>query len=75
MNGSQIADSPFRVFAKIHPTQLGKPVRLVEGLDYSLGIAVNSKQQLVVAERNKKVTERARRCKQSHVKSFHVLLE
>ena len=57
VNGAQIADSPFQVFAKIHPTQLGKPVRVVEGVSYPRGIAINSKQQLVVAEwGGKKVT-------------------
>ena len=50
VNGTQVAGSPFRVFAKIHPTQLGKPVRVVEGVTNPWGIAVNSKQQLVVAE-------------------------
>ena len=57
VNGAQIAGSPFQVFAKIHPTQLGKPVRILEGLSHPWGIALNSKQQLVVAEwSGKKVT-------------------
>ena len=50
VNGVQIAGSPFQVFAKIHPTQLGEPVRVMEGMAKPRGIAVNSKQQLVVAE-------------------------
>ena len=50
VNGTQIAGSPFQVFAKIHPTQLGEPVRVVEGVVGPWGIALNSKQQLVVAE-------------------------
>ena len=50
VNGTQIAGSPFQVFATIHPTQLGKLVRVVEGLVKPLGIMLNSKQQLVVAE-------------------------
>ena len=54
VNGTQIAGSPFRMFAKIHPTQLGKPVRVVEGVSSPWGIALNSKQQLVVAENNGK---------------------
>jgi len=47
----------FQVFAKIyhHPAQLGKPVRVVEGVNLAWGIALNSKQQLVVAERREKV--------------------
>ena len=50
VNGAQIAGSPFQVFAKIHPTQLGEPVRVMEGMNYPWGLALNSKQQLVVAE-------------------------
>ena len=53
VNGTQIAGSPFQVFAKIHPTQLGEPVRVVEGVVDPWGIALNSKQQLVVAERGR----------------------
>ena len=57
VNGVQIAGSPFQVFAKIHPTQLGEPVRVVEGVAKPWGIALNSEQQLVVAELDgKKVT-------------------
>ena len=57
VNGTQIASSPFRVFAKIHPTQLGEPVGIVEGLVKPWGITLNSKQQLIVAEWDgKKVT-------------------
>ena len=54
VNGTQIAGSPFQVFAKIHPTQLGEPVRVVEGVNYSWGIALNSMQQLIVAEKDRK---------------------
>ena len=57
VNGTQIAGSPFQVFTKIHPTQLGKPVRVIEGVCHPWGIAIDSKQQLVVAEWDgKKVT-------------------
>ena len=56
VNGTQIAGSPFQVFAKIRPTQLGKPVMVMEGVKYPWGIALNSKQQLVVAESDQKVT-------------------
>ena len=37
VNGTQIAGSPFRAFAKIHPTQLGEPVRVVEGVSSPRG--------------------------------------
>ena len=53
VNGTQITGSPFQVFVKIHPTQLGEPVRVVEGVSYSWGLALNSKQWLLVAESNK----------------------
>ena len=57
VNGKEIAGSPFRVFVKIHPTQLGQPVRTITGLNGPWGIAINSKQQLMVAEGSgKKIT-------------------
>ena len=46
----EIDGSPFRVVVKIPPTQLGQPVHQIEGFRYPLGIAINNKQQLVVAE-------------------------
>ena len=54
VNGKDIVGSPFRVFVKIHPTQLGPPVRTISGANRTWGIALNSKQQLVVAERDGK---------------------
>ena len=57
VKGKEIAGSPFRVFVKIHPTQLGQPVCTITGLNDVWGIAINSKQQLVVAEfGGKKIT-------------------
>ena len=57
VNGKEIGGSPFRVFVKIHPTQLGQPVRTITGLNGPWRIAINSKQQLMVAEsRGKKIT-------------------
>ena len=50
INSQHIAGSPFRVFVKIHPTQLGPPVRTITGVNAPYGIAITSKQQLVVAE-------------------------
>ena len=55
VNGTQISGSPFQVLAKLHPTQLGKPVRIVEGLNHPWGITLNSKHQLVVGEREGRV--------------------
>jgi DNA-binding beta-propeller fold protein YncE len=46
----EIDGSPFRVVVKIPPTQLGQPVHQIEGLEGPWGIAINNKQQLVVAE-------------------------
>ena len=46
----EIDGSPFRVVVKIPPTQLGQPVHQIEGLKCPWGIAINNKQQLVVAE-------------------------
>ena len=61
VNGQHIAGSPFRVFVKIHPTQLGPPVRTITGVNQPWGIAITSKQQLVVAEYGgKKITVRER---------------
>ena len=61
VNGQHIAGNPFRVFVKIHPTQLGPPVRTITGVKDAYGIAITSKQKLVVAERRgKKITIRDR---------------
>ena len=61
VNGQHIAGSPFRVFVKIHPTQLGPPVRTITGVHRLCGIAINSKEQLVVAEKGEeKITIRER---------------
>ena len=61
VNGQDIAGSPFRVFVKIHPTQLGPPVRTITGVNSPYGITINSRQQLVVAEEGgKKITIRER---------------
>ena len=57
VNEREITGSPFRVFVKIHPTRLGKPVHIIDGLNNPWGIAVNNNQQLVVAESGgKKIT-------------------
>ena len=50
VNGTQISGSPFQVLAKIHPTHLGEPVRIVDRVLAPQGIALNSKQQLVVTK-------------------------
>ena len=45
-----ISGSPFLVFVKICPTQLGKPVHVIGGFNRPWGIAISNRQQLVVAE-------------------------
>ena len=42
------------MFVKIHPTQLGPPVRTITGVSCPRGITLNSKQLLVVGERDGK---------------------
>ena len=57
VNGKDIVGSPYRVFVKIHPTQLGRPVHIIDGLNDPHGITINNKEQLVVAEGDgKKIT-------------------
>ena len=51
VNGLPVAGSPFPVLVKIPPTQLGKPIKSFSGLK-GLGIAVNSNDELVFAERD-----------------------
>ena len=50
VNGQDIAGSPFRVFFKIHPIQLGPPVPTMTGMKRPWGIVINNKQLLLVTE-------------------------
>ena len=50
VNGKEIGGSPFQVFVKIHPTQLGKLVRAISGVQNPWAITFNSKEELVVTE-------------------------
>ena len=52
VRGEEIEGSPFRVFVKFPLSQLGQEdqTRRVGGLRHPWGIAVNNKQQLIVAE-------------------------
>ena len=54
VNGKDIVGSPFRVFVKIHPTQLGPPVRTISGVRMPFGVALSNKEQLVIVEHGKK---------------------
>ncbi len=49
VDGQQVAGSPFPVSVSIHPTQLGKPVRVWRGLRFPSDIASNSTGELIVA--------------------------
>ena len=46
----EITGSPFQVFVRISPSQLGQNVRKIGDITYPWGIASNDRQQLVVAE-------------------------
>ena len=50
--GKEIDGSPFRVFIKFPPSQLGQEdqTRRISGFEYPWGIAINNKQQLIIAE-------------------------
>ena len=50
-NGVPVPGSPFPVFMKISPTQLGKPVKVIGGVNEPLDIAINSAGEVLVAER------------------------
>ena len=53
VNDQPIAGSTFPVYVKIPPTQLGRPVRVLGGLVYPYGVAVNSAEEVLVTERKK----------------------
>ena len=52
VRGEEIEGSPFRVFIKLPPSRLGQEdqTHRIGGFRYPWGIAVNNKQQLIVAE-------------------------
>ena len=49
-NGLPVPGSPFPVFVKIPPTQLGKPVKSIGGVKRPIDIVINSAGELLVAE-------------------------
>ena len=51
INGHHAAGSPFPVYVSIHPTQLGKPVKIWTGLTEPIGITANSKGDILVVLR------------------------
>ena len=48
INGRHVAGNPFPVYVSIHPTQLGKPVKIWTGIRTPLGITTNSKGEILV---------------------------
>ena len=50
IDGQHVAGSPFPVFVSIHPTQLGKPVKVWSGVSEANGITENSRGDLLVTE-------------------------
>ena len=52
VNGLEVLGSPFRLFVRIPPDQLGKPLKIIDGLNGPTGIAFNSADELLVAEYN-----------------------
>ena len=49
INGHHVAGSPFPVYVSIHPTQLGKPVKIWTEITRPYGITANSKGEIFVA--------------------------
>ena len=52
VNGQEVAGSPFPVFVSIHPSKLGKPVKIIPGLNNPTDVAFNSKGEMIVTESN-----------------------
>ena len=50
VNGVEIHGSPFAVFIKMPPTQLGTPVQVIRGMKGPYCIAINSDSELIVSE-------------------------
>ena len=50
VNGQEVAGSPFPVFVFIHPTLLGKPVRVITGVNSPWDVAVSATGNIIVTE-------------------------
>ena len=50
VNGQEVAGSPFPVFVSIHPTLLGKPVRVITGVELPWDVAVSATGNIIVTE-------------------------
>ena len=49
INGHHVVGSAFPVYVSIHPTQLGKPVKIWTGITSPCGITTNSEGEILVA--------------------------
>ena len=49
VNGQEVAGSPFSVFVSIHPTQLGKPVQVITGVESPWDVDVTPAGNIIVA--------------------------
>ena len=50
VDGLPVSGSPFPVFMKISPTQLGKPVKVIGGVKEPMDVAVSSAGEIIVAQ-------------------------
>ena len=67
VNGVEIHGSPFAVFIRIPPTQLGTSVQVIRGLNKPYCIAINSDSELIVSERDShKISVYTRRGEKKH---------
>ena len=53
VNGQEVAGSPFPVFVSIHPTQLGKPVQIITGVEGPCDVNVTPAGNIFVTESGK----------------------
>ena len=50
VNGQEVAGSPFPVFVSIHPTQLGKPVQVITGVERPWHLTLNPAGNIIVRD-------------------------
>ena len=49
VNGRQIVGSPFQLVVRLHPTQLGKPVKSIKGVGSAHAMAITADERIVVS--------------------------
>ena len=52
VDGQHVADSPFPVFVSISPTELGKPVKVLDGLPKVVNVVINSQDEIIVLKQD-----------------------